>query len=174
MTDKLFYSFEPLTQYFKQINKSVKEATMFKDKLAYWKEKISLLWTKPVEFVDNNEPVTPADYWSFEMYTHAWNNGDEIVPVKHNYIFDVNESTWMDALDQILDVMSHHYGYNIKEQVYYSVTFPLNEFDTQTGKAFAGYGRSLNDEMLQQLLLAYPEIYKAVPFGKKNKGIFEA
>jgi hypothetical protein len=65
----------------------------------------------------------------------------------------------MEVLDRILDEMSKHYGYNIKEQVYYSVEFPLNELDDRTGKPFAGYGRSLNDKVLQQLLLAFPEVY---------------
>ena len=73
-----------------------------------------------------------------------------------------------------LDEMEKHYGYSIKEQVYYSVSFPLNEMDGFTGKPYAGYGRNLNDNVLQQLLLAFPEIYEPVPFESTGKkGIFE-
>lgn len=159
MTDKLLYSFEPLTQYFKQINKSVKGAAMFKDTLTRWKNKISLLWTKPVEFVDNDEQKI-EDYWSFTMYTNEWTCDGEIVPAKLTFVIDPNEGTWMSALDKILDVMEEHYGYNIKEQVYYSVKFPHNEIDALTGIAYEGYGRSLNDDVLQLLLLAHPEVYQ--------------
>ena len=60
----------------------------------------------------------------------------------------------MEVLDTILDAMEAHYGYNIKEQVYYSVHFPLNM------EGEAGYGRSLNDEVFQKLLLSFPEVYE--------------
>jgi hypothetical protein len=158
------YSFEPLTEYFKQLNKSVKEVTMFKDKLAYWKEKISSLWTKPVEFVDNEKQEAVEldgsdDFWSFEMRTGPWSNNGEIVPTNHTVIVDVHDSTWMDVLDKILDAMQAHYGYSIKEQVYYSVRFPYNEINN-LGEPESGYGRSLNDERLQLLLLAHPELYE--------------
>jgi hypothetical protein len=163
MIGKQYYSFNLLTQYFQQINKKpqIKEATMFKDTLNYWKEKFSLLWTKPVSFTDNREMVE-EDYWTFEMRTGAWENFDgEVVPTKHDFIVDTSERSWMDTLDQILDVMGKHYGYNIKEQVYYSVKFPLNRIDDKTGVPYEGYGRSLNDDRLQLLLLAHPELYEA-------------
>jgi len=51
-------------------------------------------------------------------------------------------------------VMGEHYGYNIKEQVYYSVAFPMNI------EGNSGHGRMLNDEVVQKLLLAYPEVYE--------------
>ena len=164
MTDKLLYSFGPLTEYFKQLNKSVKEVTMFKDKLTYLKEKISLLWTKPVEFVDNEEQDDEkldgsTDFWSFEMRTGAWSCDGEIRPTTHTMVVDVHDGTWMEVLDKVLDSMQIHYGYNIKEQVYYSVKSPFNELDNR-GEPEAGYGRCLNDDRLQLLLLAHPELYE--------------
>jgi hypothetical protein len=140
--------------------------------------KLQSLWTKPTTFVDNSEQVIlleDEDYWAFEMMTQSWvNEFGETVPLKHTVLLEPNDTTWMEALDKILDVLNKHYGYNVKEQVYYSVTFPLNEVDKDTGKPYAGYGRSLNDDILQQLLLAHPEVYEAVPFGgEAKKGIFE-
>jgi hypothetical protein len=168
MIGKQYYSFNLLTQYFQQINKQskIKEETMFKDTLDYWKEKFSLLWTKPVSFVDNEKQEAVEqegqDYWCFEMRTHAWENFEgEVVPTMHDFIVDNSERSWGHTLDQILDVMGKHYGYNIKEQVYYSVKFPTNEIDKDTGFPYEGYGRSLNDDRLQLLLLAHPELYEA-------------
>ena len=124
-------------------------------------EKINSLLTKPTTFVeDEKHLLMEDDYWSFEMVTHEWIDEEgNIRPVKESIIIEPHDTTWMDVLDRILDEMGKHYGYNIKEQVYYSVEFPLNECDDRTGKPFAGYGRSLNDKVLQQLLLAFPEVY---------------
>lgn len=123
-------------------------------------ENFKNLWTKPVAFVEEKETLMDDDYWAFEMVTHEWiDECNEVHPLKQTIIIEPNDTTWMEVLDRILDEMSKHYGYNIKEQVYYSVEFPLNELDDHTGKPFAGYGRSLNDKVLQQLLLAFPEVY---------------
>jgi hypothetical protein len=84
--------------------------------------------------------------------------------LKHTVLLEPNDTTWMEALDKILNVLNKHYGYNVKEQVYYSVTYPLNELD-ENGEELAGYGRSLNDELFQKLLLTHPELYEAIPFG---------
>jgi hypothetical protein len=101
------------------------------------------------------------DYWAFEMVTQPWvNEFGEEMPTTHTVIVEPNEGTWMEVLDNILDSMEEHYGYNIKEQVYYSVAFPMNEICQYTKEPMAGFGRCLNDEILQKLLLAYPEIYK--------------
>jgi len=138
-------------------------------------EKISSLLTKPTTFVDNtsDDVVDYEDgYWGFEIYTPAFTSDGEYFPVKHTTLLEPHEGTWMDVLDQILDVMSLHYGYDIKEQVYYSVEYPLNEIDERTGKPFAGYGRCLNDNLLQQLLLAHPEVYESHMFGKPTKDLF--
>jgi hypothetical protein len=139
-------------------------------------ENFKKLWTKPTAFVEIEDPkLYENGYWAFEMYTPEWTDefGDTVKPV-HTVLIEPHEGTWMELLDHILDEMEKHYGYNIKEQVYYSVNYPLNEVNERTGLPFAGYGRSLNDELFQQLLLAYPEIYKAVPFGgEAKKGVFE-
>lgn len=136
-------------------------------------EKISSLLTKPTTFVDNNDVLDYEDgYWGFEIYTPAFTSDGEYFPVKHTTLLEPHEGTWMEVLDQILDVMSLHYGYDIKEQVYYSVEYPLNEIDERTGKPFAGYGRCLNDNLLQQLLLAHPEVYETFPY-HQPKNIFE-
>jgi hypothetical protein len=170
-----------LDQYFHLIvtQPETKETTMFdnvKASMQAMREKFSLLWTKPTTFVDNSVATAYEDgYWAFEMYTPEWvdEHGDTVESI-HTVLIEPHQGTWMDILDTVLDAMEKHYGYNIKEQVYYSVTFPLNEVDERTGEPLAGYGRCLNDEILQQLLLAHPEVYEAVPFGgEAKKGIFE-
>jgi hypothetical protein len=173
-----------LNEYFHTIiNKPrivyVKEPTMFdqfKVAVANAQSNFLSLWTKPVEFVDNSveHDVVADDYWGFEMYTHEWiDECNEVRPVKHTMIIEPHDTTWMEVLDRILDEMEKHYGYNIKEQVYYSVELPLNEVDHYTGKPFAGYGRSLNDKVLQQLLLAFPEVYETFPCHQEAKNVFE-
>lgn len=144
----------PLTleEYFhKIVNNPLKELTMFETMKAKWNDfiarnavNISYSWTE--------EPTKETDdYWSF----YARTNGYEEVPRKESFIQGEQDCTWMEIVDQVLDVLGHHYGYNIKEQVYYSVHFPLNDPDC------AGYGRELNDEVLQKLLLTHPEVYEA-------------
>jgi len=139
-------------------------------------ENFKKLWYKPTVFVEIEDPTLYEDgYWAFEMYTPAWINehGEKVEPV-HTVLVEPHEGTWMEVLDTVLDAMEAHYGYNIKEQVYYSVAFPFNEICSYTNQPHAGYGRCLNDEILQQLLLAHPEVYEAVPFGgEAKKGVFE-
>jgi len=145
-----------LEQYFhKIVNTTPKELTMFERSVEYLKNKWQELTTTKYEFVESSELVLEdEDYWAFEMSSTAYVCDGESVPAQHDVIIQPNDGTWVEALDKILDVMSKHYGYNIKEQVYYSVHFPYNV------EGEAGHGRSLNDEVLQQLLLAYPEVYE--------------
>jgi YesN/AraC family two-component response regulator len=148
-----------LEQYFHAINQpKQKEATMFE----YLKNKWTELTTTKYEFVEEPETLPMEDYWAFEIHTGEWvDEFNEVIPSKHDVIIKDNDSTWHEVLDQILDVMGEHYGYNIKEQVYYSVAFPNNTlYYSPDGKPQAGYGRMLNDDVLQQLLLAYPEVYE--------------
>ena len=139
-------------------------------------EKLSKLWTKPTTFVDNSVRTVYEDgYWGFEMYTPEWINefGEAVEPI-HTMVIKPHEGTWMEVLDRILDAMEKHYGYNIKEQVYYSVTYPLNAIDNHTGESFPGYGRCLNDERLQQILLAFPELYESRPWSTQTeKAMFQ-
>ena len=141
----------------------VKETTMFdKTKMFFTQqiEKINSLLTKPTAFVETEDTTMYEDgYWAFEMYTPEWidEHGDTVKPI-HTVLVEPHEGTWMEVLDTILDKMEAHYGYNIKEQVYYSVNFPLNDPD------FYGYSRCLNDERLQQILLAFPELYESRPW----------
>lgn len=164
-----------LDDYFHVINQPKKETTMMLKLSMFFTEqleKIKNLWTKPVAFAE--QEVLDDDYWVFEMYTNKWINEDgETVPVKHTLIVEPNETTWMEVLDRILEEMEKHYGYNIKDQVYYSVQFPLNDINPFTGKPIAGYGRSLNDEVLQQLLLAFPEVYTTGYFNGPSKEVFK-
>ena len=141
----------------------------------YLKNKWRELTTTKYEFVEESPTLYEDGYWAFEMYTPEWvdEHGDTVAPIQ-TVLVDPHEGTCMELLDTVLDALEKHYGYSIKEQVYYSVAFPLNEVDERTGEPLAGYGRSLNDEILQQLLLAHPEVYEAVPFGgEAKKGIFE-
>lgn len=120
-----------------------------------------ILKPKTLDTVQEQDPKNFADgFWGFEMYTPEWVNeyGETVEPI-HTVFVTPHEGTWLEVLDRILDAMGKHYGYNIKEQVYYSVPFPLNDTDDRTGEPFPGYGRCLNDERLQQVLLAFPELY---------------
>jgi hypothetical protein len=131
---------------------------MFDILKTFWaqsKENFMFLWAKPTAFVEQDPKLSEDGYWAFEMYTPEWIDeyGDTVKPI-HTCFIEPHEGTWFEVLDKILDAMEAHYGYNIKEQVYYSVTFPLNK------EGEAGYGRSLNDDILQKLLLAYPEVYE--------------
>ena len=146
----------------------------FKIAVANAQSNFMSLWTKPVAFIEQKETLMDEDYWAFEMVSHSWTDVDgEKIPLRHSMVIEPNDTTWMEVLDRILDEMEKHYGYNIKEQVYYSVNFPLNDVDQYTGKPFAGYGRSLNDEVFQQLLLAFPEVYEAKSFTETPKNVFE-
>lgn len=140
-----------LEQYFHEIvNTTPKELTMFE----YLKNKWIELTTTKYEFIEKDVHLYEDGYWAFEMYTPEWVDeyGETVKPV-HTVFVEPHEGTWIEVLDQVLDAMEAHYGYNIKEQVYYSVNFPLNK------EGEAGYGRSLNDVVLQKLLLSYPEVY---------------
>jgi hypothetical protein len=154
-----------LEQYFHLIvNKQQKETTMFEKTKMFFNEqieKLNSLLTKPVAF---KEEAFEDGYWGFEMYTPAWINehGEKVEPV-HTVLVEPHEGTWMEVLDTVLDAMEAHYGYNIKEQVYYSVNFPLNQSD------LSGYGRCLNDERLQQILLAFPELYLSGGWGDNTQ-----
>ena len=131
----------------------------------YLKNKWTELTTTRYQF--QPEPLQgEEDYWAFEMHTPAYTCDEEAIPMKHHILMDANDSTWHDTLDRILDVMGEHYGYNIKEQVYYSVAFPMNI------EGNSGHGRMLNGEVLQQLLLAFPEVYKAGTFNQPSVDIF--
>jgi hypothetical protein len=162
-----------LDEYFHAIVKNKpKELTMFENLKIHFMS----LWTKPVAFVEEEDhpKLMDDDYWAFEMVTHEWIDEEgNVRPVKESIIIEPHDTTWMEVLDRILDEMSKHYGYSIKDQVYYAVEFPLNEIDERTGKPFAGYGRCLNDQMLQQLLLAFPEVYDCPNWTQQSKGVFE-
>jgi hypothetical protein len=163
-----------LEQYFHLIiNKPrivyVKETTMFDKTKMFFNEqieKLSSLMTKPTAFVEQDTALYEDGYWAFEIYTPEYMCDGELEPKQHDVLIEPDETTWIETLDKILDVMGKHYGYNIKEQVYYSVHFPMNDPDT------AGYGRCLNDEVLQQLLLAHPEVYESQMFGQPAKDLF--
>jgi hypothetical protein len=163
-----------LDQYFHLIIKQPqKETTMFEktkmffnEQIVRCAEKINSLLTKPTAFVEEDPKLYDDGYWAFEMYTPEYTCDGELEPKQHDVIIEPSDTTWVETLDQILDIMGKHYGYNIKDQVYYSVTFPLNDPE------LAGYGRSLNDNVLQQLLLAHPEVYESQMFGKPTKDLF--
>jgi hypothetical protein len=75
------------------------------------------LWTKPVAFVEDHPKLMDDDYWAFEMVTHEWIDECGVVhPIKETIIIEPHETTWMEVLDRILDEMSKHYGYSIKDR----------------------------------------------------------
>lgn len=133
---------------------------MFERTKAYW-QSVKEAWTNLYawEHPKLDEEEEDVDYWGFEMHTGQWvdEDGKTVKPI-HSIVVEPHNTTWMEVLDRILDEMEKHYGYNIKDQVYYSVTYPVNEFGFDN-EPMPGYGRCLNDEVLQQLLLAFPEAY---------------
>ena len=137
-------------------------------------EKINSLLTKHTAFVEEDPRLYEDGYWAFEMYTPEWiTEFNEPVGPIHTVLVEPHEGTWMEVLDTILDAMEKHYGYSIKEQVYYSVNFPLNDTDDK-GNPFPGYGRCLNDERLQQILLAFPELYESTRWSQTTeKAMFQ-
>ena len=154
---------KPLEAYFRRINHQ-KELTMFEA----LKSHFSMTWgTKPAEELDTlHAPVPNDDCYSIEMFTSGFTCDGEDIPAKYTKFFgnhvDSEECTWIHLVDKFADMLSYHYGYNIKEQIYYSVEYPLNYID-QEGKEFPGYGRNLNDEKFQLLLLANPDVYETTP-----------
>lgn len=151
-------SHKELEAYFDRIIPKMeeKEASMFTKLKQYWTDKFS--FTEEPEIITQIISKPIEDCWSFQMYTEAWvGEYGQDYDEKLTTVAEPTEGTWMEQLDKILDVMSEHYGYDIKSQVYYSVTFPLNI------EGEAGYGRMLNDDVLQQLLLSYPEAYALHP-----------
>jgi hypothetical protein len=160
-----------LEEYFHKIvnTQPPKEQTMFERSKAYFqslKDSWSSLYKWDVE-IESNETAMEGDYWAFEMYTEPYVNEEgKRISAVHSMLIEPHETTGMEVLDKILDEMEKHYGYNIKEQVYYSVSFPLNIDNEYTGTPLVGKGRCLNDEVLQQLLLAFPEVYET--FGQKE------
>lgn len=163
-----------LEEYFKLIIKQpIKETTMFERSKAYFqslKDSLSSLYKWDVEIT---EKPLDEDYWAFEMYTGEWiDECNEKRPAEHSIIFEPHEGTWPAILDKILDEMGKHYGYNIKEQVYYSVSFPMNGNNPFTDEPMPGHSRLLNDEVLQQLLLAFPEVYQPCASWDKPTNVF--
>lgn len=153
------HNFQPLEDYFQRINQPSKEPNM----IDYLKAHFASFFTPPVYTVETtvqvNEP-TSKDFYSIEMFTEGYDD----IPDKYSCLkgdhSDDEDYTWMALVDKFADMLSYHYGYNIKEQIYYSVQFPINCRD-ENGKELSGYGRELNDEKLQLLLLTHPELYQA-------------
>lgn len=133
------------------VHPSPKAYLEFRAEMEKAKQELNTMLVTPVE---EEQEEDCEEGWAFVMRTDSYINEDgEFIPMKETIIAGDNNGTWMESLDQLLDVFSEHYGYDIKEQVYYSVFMPLNI------EGEAGFGRCLNDEVLQKLLLSYPEVY---------------
>ena len=140
-----------LEEYFHVINKQpVKEPTMLDALKAYWHD-LFRFEQQPQDAIK----TVDKDVWEFAISTGAYVWDGEPIPAKFDHITGfTDDGTWIDVVEQILDVLGQHYGYDIKSQVYYAVEVPTN--DIFNGEA---QGRKLNDGVLQQLLLAFPEVY---------------
>lgn len=153
-----------LDEYFHVIiNKQPsKEPTMLDALKAYWHDLFRFEHPHE-EVVENVDP----DMWAFAISTGAYVWDGEPIPAKTDHIGGcTDDGTWITVVEQILDVLSEHYGYDIKSQVYYAVEFPTNDLEGE------GKGRKLNDGVLQQLLLAFPEVYERNEEFGKVKDIF--
>ena len=148
----MIHDHKPLEAYFRRINQQ-KEFTMFE----YLKAQFSHLFPPEVT-PPEPVPLPRTDFYSVKMYTEGYTNeSGEDIPSKYSCANGdhVEGGTWMHVVDRFADMLSYHYGYDIKEQIYYAVKFPLNM------EGEPGYGRSLNDDRLQLLLLANPDTYEA-------------
>ena len=153
----------------------VKETNMFERTQMFFTqqiEKFNSLLTKPVTFINEVEEEEGSDYYIFEMYTSPWFDSEvnKKVEAKRSLVIGDQvgdkDPTWSSVLDRILDAMSEHYGYDIKSQVYYVVDCPVN--DVYPDKQ----GRMLNAQVLDQLLLAFPEVYERDAVWGQTKNIF--
>lgn len=61
--------------------------------------------------------------------------------------------TWIHILEDVIKVLETHFGYSIKDQVYYAVKFPI--FDHNLSDA---PGRELHQERFLELLSKHPEL----------------
>ena len=154
---------------------------MFERSKAYW-QSVKEAWTNLYVWEHPNKVADPLDeidledcpdYYIFEMYTAPWYDTEagKLVESKRSLVVGDQvgdaDPSWTTVIDKILDEMSKHYGYDLKSQVYYSVTCPINDIFPEKA------GRMLNDEILQQLLLAFPEVYERDAQWNKPKNVFE-
>jgi len=61
--------------------------------------------------------------------------------------------TWTQILEDIIKVMEVHFGYNIREHVYYAVSCPTFDHDYSPAP-----GREMHMESFLELLKAHPEL----------------
>ena len=149
---------KPLEDYFRRIN-TQKDFAMFD----YLKAHFSHLFSSSPAPVEQVYEEPKEDSYCIEMFTGGYDDiPDKYTCLKGNHTED-QDPTWMHLVDKFADMLSYHYGYNIKEQIYYAVKFPLNYVDDD-GVECAGYGRELNDDKLQLLLLTHPELYSSSGF----------
>ena len=155
---------------------------MFFNKVKEYAENLKASWSTLYAWEHPNKVADPideidleegSDYYIFEMYTAPWYDPEEgkVVDSKRSLVIGDQvgdpDPSWTTVIDKILDEMSKHYGYDLKSQVYYSVTCPINDIFPETA------GRMLNDEILQQLLLAFPEVYERDAQWNQPKNVFE-
>jgi hypothetical protein len=152
-----------LEQYFHVINKQpVKEPTMLDVLKAYWYDLFR--FEQPQETIK----TVDEDVWEFAITTGAYVWDGKPVPAKFDHITGfTDEGTWIEVVEKILEKLGEHYGYDIKSQVYYAVDVPTNDAPLE------GQGRKLNDGVLQQLLLAFPEVYERNAKFGETKNLFE-
>jgi hypothetical protein len=167
-----------LDEYFHAINKPQKlkhedeGVNMFFQKAKEYAQSLKDYWTVLYAWEEPNPEHEVTDFYSFEMHTASWYDSDEgrEVPAKSSFVFGDHvgdeDPTWSTVLDKILDEMNKHYGYDVKSQVYYVVDFPTN--DLYPNKR----GRMLNAEVLDQVSLAFPEIFERNPKWNEPKNIF--
>ena len=147
---------------------------MFFQKVKEYAQSLKASWSTLYawEHPKIEEEEEGSDYYIFEMHTASWYDSDEgaYVPAKSSFVFGDHvgdeDPTWSSVLDKILDEMNKHYGYDIKSQVYYVVDFPTN--DLHPNKR----GRMLNAQVLDQVSLAFPEIFERNPKWNEPKNIF--
>jgi len=62
-------------------------------------------------------------------------------------------TTWVNVVESFLQFLEGHYGYNIREQVFYSVAMPFN--DPNESRAS---GREMDRTVFEKLVLENPDL----------------
>lgn len=66
-------------------------------------------------------------------------------------------TTWINVVESFLQFLEGHYGYNIREQVYYSVAMPFND-----PNASRAVGREMNRQVFEKLLADNPDLIPSI------------
>ena len=103
--------------------------------------------------IQQEKPMVQKDT---EMNITIYQNNDDLEDFPNQHISHrlmYSNPTWMQMLEDVIRTLELHYGYPIKDKVYYAVKFP--EFDHNFS---AAPGRELHQGEFLKLLEKYPKL----------------